>query len=371
MKMFGENRNALADNWHWAVACGGGAALIVAAVCAINSYSVDSATAATDMMREIGSRSARDAGVGAVDAAPFAAARKAVAAPFLVTEPIDSQASFLASGRRVYCAGADKSVKACARPIPFGLKECPFCHAVQPSGVKVVLDGDKDGLPDEYEKKYGLNPKNPADANEDKDGDGFTNMEEFVAKTDPSDQSSHPDYLDFVKIVPPLQNTTLPFIFTGVTKTPSGVKFFFKDPKKRSVYGQPGVTYSVLAGEKIGDSGFVAKIYEEKKIKVKIPGSSLTKAKDVSIATVERVSDGKLVTLKIDDKRFAAVDMKATLVFSRDGGKEFVVAPGDEIELYREKYRVKEINKKNKTIKVVVVSSLDETKERTIEALEQ
>ena len=371
MKTFGENRNALAANWHWIVACGGVAALIAAAVCAINSFSVDSATAATDMMREIGSRSSRDTGVVAVDATPFAWARKAVASPFLVSEPIDTQASFLASGRRVYCIGADKSVKACGRPIPFGFKTCPFCNAVQPSEVKVVLDGDKDGLPDEYEKKYGLNPKNAADVDEDKDGDGFTNMEEFKAGTDPSDQSSHPDYLDFVKVVPPLQNTTLPFVFTGVTKTPSGVKFFFKDPKKRSVYGQRGMTYAVLAGEKIGDSGFVAKIYEEKKIKVKIPGSSLTKAKDVSIATVERISDGKLVTLKVDDKRFAAVDMKATLFFSRNGGKEFVVAPGDEIELYREKYRVKEIDKMNKTIRVVLVSSIDETKERTFEALEQ
>ena len=371
MKTLGVNRNALAANWHWAVACGGAAALAAAAVCAINSFSVDSATAATEVMREIGTRSARDTGVAAVDASPFAAARKAVASPFLVNEPVDSQASFLASGRRVFCTGADKSVKACGRPIPFGFKACPFCHAVQPSEVKVVLDGDKDGLPDEYEKKYGLNAKNAADANEDKDGDGFTNIEEFVAKTDPTDASSHPDCLDFLKVVPPLQNTTLPFVFTGVAKTPSGVKFFFKDPKKRSVYGQRGKTYSVLAGEKIGDTGFAAKIYEEKKIKVKIPGSTLMKEKDVSVATVERISDGKLVSLKIDDKRFAAVDMKATLLFSRDGGKEFVVAPGAAIELYREKYRVKEIGKKNKTIKVVIVPSTDETKERTLEALEQ
>ena len=35
MKTLGVNRNALAANWHWAVACGGAAALAAAAVCAL------------------------------------------------------------------------------------------------------------------------------------------------------------------------------------------------------------------------------------------------------------------------------------------------------------------------------------------------
>jgi len=46
-------------------------------------------------------------------------------------------------------------------------------------------DGDGDGMPDEWEKKYGLNPADAADGAKDADGDGYTNVEEFLNDTDP------------------------------------------------------------------------------------------------------------------------------------------------------------------------------------------
>jgi pectate lyase len=49
-----------------------------------------------------------------------------------------------------------------------------------------VLDSDSDGMPDWWEKKYGLDPKNSADAAKDKDGDGYTNLEEYLNGTDPT-----------------------------------------------------------------------------------------------------------------------------------------------------------------------------------------
>ena len=48
-----------------------------------------------------------------------------------------------------------------------------------------LLDTDGDGLPDDYETAYGLNPGNATDAALDSDGDGRTNLEEFLAGTDP------------------------------------------------------------------------------------------------------------------------------------------------------------------------------------------
>jgi hypothetical protein len=41
-------------------------------------------------------------------------------------------------------------------------------------------DSDGDGMPDAWEKAHGLNPKDPADAVQDREGDGFTNIEEYV-----------------------------------------------------------------------------------------------------------------------------------------------------------------------------------------------
>ncbi len=41
-------------------------------------------------------------------------------------------------------------------------------------------DTDHDGMPDEWEKLHGLDPANPADGNEDRDSDGYTNLEEYL-----------------------------------------------------------------------------------------------------------------------------------------------------------------------------------------------
>ena len=39
-------------------------------------------------------------------------------------------------------------------------------------------DADRDGMPDAWEMARGLDPSDPGDAIEDRDGDGYTNLEE-------------------------------------------------------------------------------------------------------------------------------------------------------------------------------------------------
>jgi len=41
-------------------------------------------------------------------------------------------------------------------------------------------DTDHDGIPDDWEKAHGLNPKDPSDANKDLNGDGYTNLEKYL-----------------------------------------------------------------------------------------------------------------------------------------------------------------------------------------------
>jgi len=41
-------------------------------------------------------------------------------------------------------------------------------------------DADNDGIPDEWETQHGLNPKNAADANQDRNKDGYSNVEEYL-----------------------------------------------------------------------------------------------------------------------------------------------------------------------------------------------
>lgn len=49
-----------------------------------------------------------------------------------------------------------------------------------------AIDSDGDGLPDDWEISYGLDPNDPSDATLDPDGDGLTNAEEFLFLTVPT-----------------------------------------------------------------------------------------------------------------------------------------------------------------------------------------
>ena len=52
-------------------------------------------------------------------------------------------------------------------------------------------DADADGIPDEWENQYGLDPSDPTDAALDSDHDGSTNLQEYLAGTNPRDPSSY------------------------------------------------------------------------------------------------------------------------------------------------------------------------------------
>ena len=56
--------------------------------------------------------------------------------------------------------------------------------------IVVLADRDRDGMPDAWETGWGLNPEDARDAAIDGDQDGMSNVEEFVAGTDPTDSQS-------------------------------------------------------------------------------------------------------------------------------------------------------------------------------------
>ncbi|KPA14182.1 Type 1 secretion, target domain protein, partial [Candidatus Magnetomorum sp. HK-1] len=62
--------------------------------------------------------------------------------------------------------------------------------------VLPVSDSDKDGLPDFWEKQYGLNISDPEDASTDIDNDGWTNLNEFFYATNPIISNKSPVLLE-------------------------------------------------------------------------------------------------------------------------------------------------------------------------------
>jgi len=68
-------------------------------------------------------------------------------------------------------------------------------------------DVDGDGIPNGYELAHGLDPFNPADASLDNDGDGQSNLAEFLAHTDPNNGASSLRILNFSRQDPDMRIT--------------------------------------------------------------------------------------------------------------------------------------------------------------------
>jgi hypothetical protein len=90
--------------------------------------------------------------------------------------------------------------------------------------IEVAADSDGDGLPDEWERKYGLNPADPEDAALDTDGDNLLNWQELAYRTEPDSlDSDSDDYADDIEIAgggDPTDANSLPHAIHGVEGLP-------------------------------------------------------------------------------------------------------------------------------------------------------
>ncbi|MDC0173000.1 S8 family serine peptidase [Gammaproteobacteria bacterium] len=78
-----------------------------------------------------------------------------------------------------------------------------------PKDDRGSADSDGDGLPNKWETENGLNPNDAADSDSDNDFDGFTALEEFTARTSPteSDQKTQIVYIEAEPFVAGFTNT--------------------------------------------------------------------------------------------------------------------------------------------------------------------
>ncbi|HPA77056.1 MAG TPA: thrombospondin type 3 repeat-containing protein [Kiritimatiellia bacterium] len=282
------------------------ALIVLAALCILLALNLIGGDAASSVR---GSGVAQQEGITATEMDPAVWVEKdaAMRSPFQMT--IQSNL-MLVSQLRVYCVNP-----ACEKPIAFNAAKCPFCQAAQPSREDIAgMDYDGDGMPDQFEKKFGLNPYDPGDAALDLDGDGFSNVEEFQNKTDPTDPEDHPSPAAKLRMV---RMVVKPFFlrFQGVSELATGKSFLLNlRSADKSHFAKLG---AVVEGYKVA-------AYDEAS----------------SILTLEK--DGKSLQLKKNEP-ITAKEFIAALVSLLDG-RQYQVRMNDAIDVKGRPHKVIDIN---------------------------
>jgi len=281
-----------------------------------------------------------------VDDAPFRAAVEQDRNPLQIALDQWTNAVFVPE-TRVWCVD-------CRWPIPYAATTCPFCDAPQPldPDVDPLYDGDMDGMHDMWEKEYGLNPYDRLDAQGDLDGDGYSNLAEFLAepKTDPADPNSYPPPWAELRVE---KITADPFKlrFKSKIKLPDGsIKFGINTRGDQR-------TYFAKLGEEV--EGFLLVSYEEKFEIRDVPGWPEPRPVDVSVLTLGR-GDKRIPLVKGEDVQYN--EYVVHLHFTIDE-ETFEVRLGGTFELRGKAYELIEIDSRRES---VVVRRMEDGKEKGI-----
>jgi hypothetical protein len=127
----------------------------------------------------------------------------------------------------------------------------PDVGRLKPFDLKAT---DRFGIDREWKTRYGLSLADPNLGIVDSDGDGFLNLDEFLAKTDPTNAENHPPYITKLRII---ETQKIPFrmvfraynIIDGVMR----YQINLRDAKDRRNRSPQVVTGDVVEEWKIGE----------------------------------------------------------------------------------------------------------------------
>lgn len=141
----------------------------------------------------------------------------------------------------------------CQFPVPKTVlterEPCPFCEWRAPP-PPLDADYDMDDMWDSWETTEGLDPKDPDDGAEDPDADGFTNVEEFNARTRPLDAADRP--IDRMLYVDQIVAYPFPFVFQTAMVNARGHRVFSINMNRRTHFKRLGdklMGYTLVAYE--------------------------------------------------------------------------------------------------------------------------
>jgi len=215
----------------------------------------------------------------------------------------------------------------CYKPIEFNATICPFCKAKQPKVLNPTeVDSDADGIPDMVEEKEGLDPLDAADADADRDGDGFSNLEEYQAKSDMSDKESFPPPPAKLRLI---RVGTRPFKlrFQGAAKLPDGTVRYQLNLRtlEQTFFAQLGEKiegFEVIEYLPDAPNGPTLVLKKGDSIIRLVKGKPVTKSELVAaiISLIDsqrqRVKNGDIITMK--GFKYEVIDIRRNGVLIRD-----------------------------------------------------
>lgn len=232
-------------------------------------------------------------------------------------------------------------------PIPYDATVCWYTqHPQPPLPDPAKRDLDADGMPDLFEDAHGLNRDDPADAQFDKDSDGFKNLEEYQFGSSPSDANDFPDVTAKLRVI---GTRRIPFVllFQGVQELKEMRFQLNLRSLERSYFvklGEEVEGYKVLRFDPSGADGKSPTLMLQKgsEITALVKGQKVNKNEWVGALVF--LLDGQRFRIKVNDeiqlkgRAYKIVDIGRNAVSIRDveTGKRYQVGPwseGEKLEL--------------------------------------
>jgi len=194
----------------------------------------------------------------------------------------------------------------------------PERHFIAANGLPATLQNTQvhPPVPNEWFEQYGL-PVEDADAlDQDPDGDGFTNLDEWQGGTNPIDKNSRPDYLTKLHLVSATEEP-FPFMFSSWVGTTFALNSI--DQSEPTQFLKIG---DIIRGTRFKITKFVEK-HERNQYGTKV---------DVSELFLEH-EDTKVQLTLVKEKVATSPQSVATFVYTWGGRREFEVRKDQEFSL--------------------------------------
>lgn len=184
----------------------------------------------------------------------------------------------------------------------------------------IKVDSDHDGMPDEWETRYGLDAADPSDAGKDLDHDHYSNLDEYIGGSDPSDPNSFPGMIK-LKVMK-IYRLGIRVNFFGYIKLPDG------SFQMQINWGRH--TTFLKEGEEI--RGYKIITFTQDSEKKFIPQINAEEVVDTSYIKIQRSNDPPL-TLILGKPSFKKELYAA--IKDETKGKTYTVHAGSKIKSYK------------------------------------